>query len=194
MLEYLLLLLFPRIRLHGALSSSFLTPLTRHLLSLLGGRSANGPVNLAEYVGLDSCACRQFQDLETCRPATIPSTQYGHNICARFTLPHAEHRFSAVISFNPFPAMNRCRFLRYDVFFFGTAFNMPSHISPSDGNDGSESDGIASAANGVGNNVRNGCERRCRKGRLRTGRMGPLSAGNSVCHNGGIGRASAIVN
>ena len=113
-------------------------------------------------------------------------------MCMRLTLPHAEHLFKAVTSFRPLPAMNRWRFLRYDVFFFGTALSMPSHISVREGNEGSESDGIASPANGVGSNVRNGCERRWRSGRFRTGRTGPLRAGSSVCHSGGIGRARAM--
>ena len=81
----------------------------------------------------------------------------------------------------------------YDVFFFGTAFKMPSQMSPNDGSDGSASDGMASAAKGVGR-VRNGCERRCNSGRFRTGRTVPLGlmAGSSVCHSGGSGRARAM--
>lgn len=114
-------------------------------------------------------------------------------MCARLIRPHAEHLFNDVMSLRPLPAMNRCRFLRYDVFFLGTALRMPSHMSPRDGNDGRESEGIASAAKGVGS-MRKGCERRCRKGRLSTGRTGPLRvAGSSVCHSGGSGRARAIV-
>ena len=85
--------------------------------------------------------------------------------------------------------MNRCRFLRYDVFFLGTALSMPFHMSASDGSDGSDSEGNASAPKGV----LNGRARRCRKGELRTGRMGPLSPGSSVCHSGGSGRASAMM-
>lgn len=111
---------------------------------------------------------------------------------ARLTLPHAEQRFSDVISLRPLPAMKRCRFLRYDVFFLGTAFKIPSQISPSEGKDGSESDGIASAANGVGS-MRNGCDSRCRSGRLTMGRTGPLREGISVRHSGDSGRASAMV-
>jgi hypothetical protein len=65
-------------------------------------------------------------------------------------------------------------------------------MSASDGNEGNDSEGIAKAANGVGS-VRKGCERRCRNGRRRTGRTGPLRVGKSVCHSGGSGRASAIV-
>jgi hypothetical protein len=123
---------------------------------------------------------------------SLPSTQYGHRRCARFILPHAEHVFNAVTSLSPLPAINRWRFLRYDVFFFGTALSRPSHISDSDGNEGSDSEGIANAANGVGI-VRKGCERRCRRGGFRTGRTEPLSAGKSVCHSGGSGRARAMV-
>jgi hypothetical protein len=121
-----------------------------------------------------------------------PSTQYGHSICSRLTLPHPEHRLSDVMSFKPLPAMNRWRFLRYDVFFFGTALSMPSQISASDGIDGSDSDGNASAPKGV-LIAPKGCERRCRNGRFRMGRMGPLRPGSRVCHSGGSGRASAIV-
>jgi hypothetical protein len=87
--------------------------------------------------------------------------------------------------------MNRCRFLRYDVFFLGTALSMPSQISASDGIAGSDSDGIASAPNGVVS-APNGCDRRCRKGVFRTGRMGPLRPGSSVCHSGGSGRVRAM--
>jgi hypothetical protein len=65
-------------------------------------------------------------------------------------------------------------------------------MSPSDGKDGNHTDGIANAAKGVGN-VRKGCDRRCRNGRFKTGRVGPLRAGSSVCHSGGSGRASAMV-
>jgi hypothetical protein len=113
---------------------------------------------------------------------------------ARFILPHAEHLFSDVTSFNALPAMNRWRFLRYDVFFLGTALRMPSHISPKEGSDGSESEGIASAAKGVGS-VRKGCERRCSNGRFKTGRTGPLGlmTGSSACHSGGSGRTRAMV-
>lgn len=89
--------------------------------------------------------------------------------------------------------MNLCLFLRCDVFFLGTAFSIPSHISAREGNDGMDIDGNASAANGVGSN-RNGCAMRCRSGRFTTGRTGPLRAGRRACHSGGSGRASAIVN
>lgn len=56
-----------------------------------------------------------------------PSTQYGHNRCALFTFPQAEHLFRAVTSCNAFPAKNRWRFFRWEVFFFGTARNIDSH-------------------------------------------------------------------
>lgn len=191
MFEYLLLLLFPRVGFHGAPSSRILASLACHLLGLFGGRPADGPVPLSEEIGLDGCRLCQLNVLWRLG-YNPPSTQYGHSTCARLTLPQPEHFFSAVMSFSPLPAMNRCRFLRYDVFFFGTALSKPSHISDSEGNDGSDSDGIASAAKGVGS-VRNGCDRRCKKGRFRTGRTGPLRAGSSVCQSGAIGRASAIV-
>lgn len=57
----------------------------------------------------------------------ISLTQYGHNICARFTLPQAEHLLKFVTSFNAFPAMNLCRFFLCEVFFFGTALSIDSH-------------------------------------------------------------------
>ena len=68
---------------------------------------------------------------------------------------------------------------------------MPSQISASDGIEGSDSEGIASAPNGV-LSAPKGCDRRCRKGEFRTGRIGPLRPGSSVCHSGGSGRASAM--
>jgi hypothetical protein len=167
--------------------------LALHLLLLLGRRHADGPPELAEDVGFNSC--RVSDQMRS--PSELdypPSTQYGHRIWALFTLPHAEHRFSDVISFSPLPAMNRWRFLRYDVFFFGTALSIPSQMSPNDGSDGSDSEGMARAAKGVGS-VRKGCERRCSSGRFRTGRTAPLGArpGSSVCQSGGSGRARAIV-
>merc|ERR1712225_48724 len=53
------------------------------------------------------------------------ATQYGHNKCALLRCPHAEHLFSAVTSFNSFPAI--CLVL----FFICTAFNIDSHIPSS---------------------------------------------------------------
>jgi hypothetical protein len=122
----------------------------------------------------------------------LPSTQYGQRMCSRLILPHAEHLFSDVMSFSPLPAMNRCRFLRYDVFFFGTALRIPSQMSANDGIFGNESEGIASAPKGVCSAPK-GCARRCRKGVFQTGRMGPLRPGSRDCHSGGSGRARAIV-
>lgn len=69
---------------------------------------------------------------------------------------------------------------------------MPSQISASDGIDGSDNDGSASAPNGV-LSAPKGCDRRCRNVRFSVGRTGALRAGKSVCHSGGSGRASAIV-
>jgi hypothetical protein len=92
----------------------------------------------------------------------------------------------------PLPAMNRCLFFICDVFFLGTAFNNPSHMSANDGIAGSAIDGRGKPANVVGSN-RNGCERRWSRGRFTRGRTGPWRAGMSACHSGGIGRASAIV-
>lgn len=61
---------------------------------------------------------------------SLPFTQYGQRICALLTWPHAEHRLSAVTSFNAFPAINRDLFFIYDVFFFGTARKSDSQRSP----------------------------------------------------------------
>jgi hypothetical protein len=55
-------------------------------------------------------------------------TQYGHRRCALFTFPQAEHLFSAVTSFNAFPAICRCRLFECGVFFLGTARRIDSHI------------------------------------------------------------------
>lgn len=122
----------------------------------------------------------------------LPSTQYGHRMCSRLTLPHDEHLLSDVISLSPFPAMNRCRFLRYDVFFLGTALRIPSHMSANEGIFGRDSEGIASAPKGV-LRAPKGCARRCSRGAFRTGRAEALNPGSSVCHSGGSGRARAIV-
>lgn len=53
----------------------------------------------------------------------VPLTQYGHKTCILLGLPHAEHLFNEVISFNlPLPlCMYRCRFFICEVFFLGTA-------------------------------------------------------------------------
>jgi hypothetical protein len=194
-LEYLLRLLLAWIGFHGSLSPGLVATLAGHLLSLLLGWAADGPVYLAEDVGFDRCDMSQHTATGEMHLAALgysPSTQYGHRICSRLTLPHPEHRFSDVMSFNPLPAMNRCRFLRYDVFFFGTALSSPSQMSASDGIDGSESDGIASAPKSV-LSAPKGCERRGRNGMFGMGRMAPLRPGSSVCHSGESGRASAIV-
>lgn len=122
----------------------------------------------------------------------IPLTQYGHRICARFTLPHAAHLFRFVRSFSAFPAMKRWRPFRCDVFFLGTALSMPSHMSDIEGILGSVREGSAIAANCVGMR-RKGCERRCSSGRFTTGRTGPLRVGKSVCSSPGSGRVSAMV-
>jgi hypothetical protein len=68
---------------------------------------------------------------------------------------------------------------------------MPSQISASEGMEGSDSEGIASAPNGV-LSAPNGCDRRWRKGVLRIGRIGPLRPGSSDCQSGGSGRVSAM--
>jgi hypothetical protein len=58
-------------------------------------------------------------------------TQYGHNTCALFALPHELHLFRAVTSFNALPAICLCLFFMCDVFFLGTALSIPSHRSES---------------------------------------------------------------
>lgn len=60
-----------------------------------------------------------------------PSTQKGHSKCALLTLPQAEHLFKAVTSLNALPARNLWRFFLCEVFFFGTARIIDSHISAS---------------------------------------------------------------
>ena len=50
-------------------------------------------------------------------------------MCAFFGFPHAGHRTRLLTSFNALPANCLCLFFICDVFFFGTARNMPSHIS-----------------------------------------------------------------
>ena len=63
----------------------------------------------------------------------VPVTQYGHSKFALFTFPQAEHLFKLVTSFRAFPAMNRWRFFRWEVFFLGTARRTASQISASIG-------------------------------------------------------------
>lgn len=58
-----------------------------------------------------------------------PATQYGQSVWALFGLPQPGHSFIAFTSFNAFPANCLCLFFECDVFFLGTAFNMPSQIS-----------------------------------------------------------------
>ena len=79
--------------------------------------------------------------------SNILCTQYGHRICALFSLPHALHLFNAVTSFNALPAICRCRFFIWLVFFFGTAFNNPSHSSPSNVGVGANAAGMRLAFN-----------------------------------------------
>lgn len=57
--------------------------------------------------------------------------QVGHNVCIFLVLPHEGHLLRFVTSFRPLPAICLCRFFMCDVFFFGTAFRIPSHISSS---------------------------------------------------------------
>jgi hypothetical protein len=124
----------------------------------------------------------------------IAYKQYGHNKCALFTLPHPEHLFSDVMSFNPLPAKNRWRFFRYDVFFFGTARSTDSQMSDIEGRDGRAGRAIEANASG---NIRKGAWSLWRSGRLRTGRMGDWregkSAGRSAGRSDGRGRAAAMV-
>ena len=81
----------------------------------------------------------------------IPLTQYGHSKWALLTFPQAEHLFKLVTSFNALPAMNRDLFFICEVFFFGTARKIDSHIP--DNNDGTlrEKAAGAIAASKVGN-------------------------------------------
>jgi len=104
----------------------------------------------------------------------IDFTQYGHNTCALFTFPHAEHLFNAVTSLIPLPAMNLCLFFMCDVFFFGTARSTDSHMSPS-------SDGIAAIdAKGIGILTKegNGCCNLWRSGNATADRSAVLTPRN----------------
>lgn len=56
--------------------------------------------------------------------------QYEHKKCILLTRPQAGHLQSPVTSSRALPAFCLLLFLLYDVFFFGTAFSIPSH-SPS---------------------------------------------------------------
>lgn len=74
-------------------------------------------------------------------------TQYGHSTCALFSLPHALHLFNAVTSFNALPAICRCLFFIWLVFFFGTACSSPSQSSPSNVGIGTSAAGSKLALN-----------------------------------------------
>ena len=50
-------------------------------------------------------------------------------MCAFFGFPHAGHRTRLLTSFKALPANCLCLFFICEVFFFGTARSMPSHIS-----------------------------------------------------------------
>ena len=52
-------------------------------------------------------------------------------MCIFLVWPQAGHLFKAVTSFNAFPAKSLCLFFMCEVFFFGTAFRIPSQMSPS---------------------------------------------------------------
>jgi hypothetical protein len=58
-------------------------------------------------------------------------------------------------SFKAFPASCLCRFFMWDVFFFGTAFKMPSQISPSKSGMFREIEGIERVAEGKKGEDRN---------------------------------------
>ena len=115
-------------------------------------------------------------------------TQYGHNTCALFTFPHAEHLFNAVTSLIPLPAMNLCLFFMCDVFFFGTARSTDSHMSPS-------SDGIAAIdAKGIGilTEEGNGCCNLWRSGNVTADRNGALAAAGRMLSSGGSWRSAMV--
>lgn len=56
--------------------------------------------------------------------------QVGHRVCIFLVLPQAGHLFRFVTSFKALPAICLCLFFICEVFFLGTAFSMPSHMSP----------------------------------------------------------------
>jgi hypothetical protein len=56
--------------------------------------------------------------------------QCGHNVCIFLVDPQAGHLLRLLTSFSAFPANSLCLFFMCDVLLFGTAFKMPSQISP----------------------------------------------------------------
>lgn len=84
-------------------------------------------------------------------------------MCILLGLPQLGHLTNVVTSFKAFPAICRCLFLLYDVFFFGTARNRPSHSSCSiDDMPAKPNNGIVSAEAAAG-----GSRILCKTGSLR---------------------------
>lgn len=82
MLEDLLLLLFSGVRLHRSALHGVLAVLAVQLLALLLGGSPDGPVELAEDVGLDGCGkCQIYRVLQSNAKPTI-NTVRAQNVRA----------------------------------------------------------------------------------------------------------------
>lgn len=54
----------------------------------------------------------------------------GHKVCIFFMPPQVGHLFRFVTSFRALPAICLCLFFMCEVFDFGTALSIPSHMSP----------------------------------------------------------------
>lgn len=76
--------------------------------------------------------------------------QVGQRKCILLTPPQAGHRHNSVTSFKALPAICLCLLLECDAFFFGTAFNKPSHISSNDGSDGRFNDIAGTGSESLG--------------------------------------------
>lgn len=82
-------------------------------------------------------------------------------MCIFLVWPQAGHLFKAVTSFNAFPAKSLCLFFMCEVFFFGTAFRIPSQMSPSKPGMLCSAAGMAMASDGhAGDGWRDCCVKR----------------------------------
>lgn len=59
-----------------------------------------------------------------------PSRQCWHNRCVLLIAPHPGHLHRLFTSLSAFPAICLCLLREWEVLFFGTAFRMPSQMSP----------------------------------------------------------------
>jgi len=99
-----------------------------------GGAAARG--SYIEFVGWFQASLRSVCEarLSSFQACLISATQYGHNVWAFLGLPQPGHLTTLLTSFIALPASNLCLRFICEVFFFGTAFKMPSQMSES--NDG----------------------------------------------------------